>query len=75
MNTASISVVLTNGDSAEAATPEDALYAAGVLMREATALSGSYYTARVTASFYGPDGKLIRAGVTSSDLVITAKGL
>ena len=64
-----ITVVLTNGDTAEAETPEAAVYAAGVIIREATALSGSYYTEKVTASFYGPDGKLIRAGVRSIDLI------
>jgi hypothetical protein len=63
-----ILVRLSNGDTAEADTPEEAVYAAETILREAQE-HGTYYT-RPTASFYGPDGLLVRERVTLADITV-----
>jgi hypothetical protein len=64
-----IEVVISNGDSAEAETPEEAVYAAQVLIREAQE-RGTYYS-RPTASFF-VDGRLVRERVSLADLGLLA---
>jgi hypothetical protein len=61
-----ILVLLSNGDSAEADTPEEAVFAASYILREASE-NGTYYS-RPTAAFYGADGVLVRERVTLADL-------
>lgn len=58
-----IEIRLSNGDSAEAETPEEAVYAAQTLIREAA----TTYYAKPTASFY-VDGRLVRHEVRFADL-------
>lgn len=60
-----IEVTISNGDSAEADDPEAAIYAAQVLIREASSVLA--YGSRLTASFH-VDGRLVRNGVSLADL-------
>lgn len=60
-----IEVLLSNGDSAEAETPEDAVYAARVMVRDVAA--AGLTTTGLTASFY-VDGRLVRERVRSAEL-------
>jgi hypothetical protein len=55
--------IIPTGDTAEAETPEDAVYAASVLLREARENGCS----RPTAAFY-VDGRLVRSDVSRVDL-------
>lgn len=61
-----IEVILTNGDRAEATTPEGALVAALTLMDDASARS-AYAMRGLTASFL-VDGRLVREGVRRATL-------
>jgi hypothetical protein len=58
-----IEVILSNGDSAEAETPEAAVFAAETLYREATT---NYYD-RPTISFF-VDGKCVAADLRRQEL-------
>lgn len=61
-----IEVVLSNGDSAEAETPAEAIFAARHLMQEAVD-HGSATLRLLTASFY-TGSRFVREGVRYSEL-------
>ena len=63
-----IEVVLTNGDSAEVESPEEAVFAAQTLMREAApALVGTPESLQLRVSFF-VDGQLVRGDLRRSEL-------
>lgn len=63
--------VYPSGDRAEAATPEDAVFAAITMIDEAKP-TASLQGVRFTATFRGPDGAVIRAAVPERLLWATA---
>jgi hypothetical protein len=61
------------GDTAEAETPEAAVYAAVTLIDDAKALTGigQYASVKFTATFRGPDGAVVAAHVPQTALWAT----
>lgn len=66
-----IEVRLTNGDSAEAETPDEAVYAAETMIGEAL-LGGARYSFAPTATFV-VEGRVVRERVTREQLRVLAR--